>query len=41
MKDIDSEILQAFRDLSDEQRRIILDSLAPATVPAASSFDRP
>lgn len=40
MKDIDSEILQAFRDLSDEQKRIILDSLAPATVPAASSFDR-
>ena len=41
MKDIDSEILQAFRDLSDEQNRIILDSLAPATVPAASSLDRP
>lgn len=41
MKDIESEILQAFRDLSDEQKRIILDSLAPVTVPAASSFDRP
>ena len=41
MKDIDSEILQAFRDLSDEQKRIILDSLAPGIVPAASSFDRP
>lgn len=41
MKDIDSEILQAFRDLSDEQKRIILDSLASATAPAASSFDRP
>lgn len=41
MKDIDSEILQAFRELSDEQKRIILDSLALAAVPAASSFDRP
>lgn len=41
MKDIDSEILQAFRNLSDEQKQIILDSLAPATVPAASSFDHP
>lgn len=41
MKDIDSEILQTFLDLSDEQKRIILDSLVPATAPATSSFDRP
>lgn len=41
MKDIDSEILQAFRDLSDEQKRIILDLLATSTAQEASSSGRP
>lgn len=41
MKDIDSEILQAFRELSDEQKRVILDSLATSTTQATSSSGRP
>lgn len=40
MKDIDSEILQAFRALSDEQKQAILDLLATSTTQATASSGR-